>query len=200
VFGSWVTSVTQTSVTRKLTRLRRVSATGYYPKSNTMPAKPLFSNVQHKLLQEAAIRVWESQFKGQKGGQKKMALSLGVSQQAVSNLLRGTYRPGLRVANEIATLDGRNTLEELIGAYGKGDEEPEPATGHKRPARSSADEGAFANLTTCIRFFAGTRHWSAWTVAAARAGYFGGEDFEPPAWADKLDYLEKLMNQGRKAS
>lgn len=163
-----------------------------------MPAKPIFSREQHRLIQEAALRVWEVKFKGQPQAQKKMALALDVSQQSVSNLLKGKYRPGVRVAEEIATLDGRNSLEELVGVYGKGDEGPasgEPESGPRHAAESS---GAFGNLSVCIQFFSTTKHWSPWTIAAARAGFFGNADFAPPEWVPKLDHLEKALERARK--
>jgi DNA-binding XRE family transcriptional regulator len=159
-----------------------------------MAAKPIFTEEQHRLIREAAIRVWETQFKGKAAAQKKMALALKVSQQTVSNLLRGTYKPSLRVADEISTLDGKNTLEELVGVYGKADEDEGP-----RKRRHAEDFGAaFANLDVCIKFHASTKHWSPWTIAAARAGFFGNADFAAPEWAGKLDHLEKALERARK--
>lgn len=160
-----------------------------------MPAKPIFTKEQHRLIQEAALRVWELKFKGQAQAQKKMALALDVSQQSVSNLLKGKYRPGQRVAEEIATLDGRNSLEELVGVYGKGDEGPES----KEVRKGFGEDMSFANLSVCIQFFASTKHWSPWTIAAARAGFFGNADFSPPEWVPKLDMLEKALERARKA-
>lgn len=158
-----------------------------------MPAKPVFTKEQHRLIQEAALRVWEVKFKGQASAQRKMALALGITQQSVSNLLRGTYKPGLRVATEIAILDGKNSLEELVGTYGTGDEEPAGAA-----SRAEVGPAPYTNLTTCIQFFASTKHWSPWTIAAARAGFFGNSDFAPPEWVPKLDHLEKAMERARK--
>lgn len=159
-----------------------------------MPAKAVFTKEQHKLIQQAAVRVWEAQFKDLSSPQKKMALALKVSQQSVSNLLKGKYKPGLRVADEIATLDGKNTLEELVGPYGE--EEVAAASGGER--RPVVEHGPFANLNVCVQFFASTKHWSAWTVAAARAGFFGNSDFQPPEWASKLDKLEVALERARK--
>jgi DNA-binding XRE family transcriptional regulator len=163
-----------------------------------MPAKPIFTKEQHRLVQEAAIRVWEAKFKGQPAAQKKMALALDVSQQTVSNLLRGTYRPSLRVADEISTLDGKNTLEELIGVYGTGDVDEDGARRRKKADDGEALAGPFANLDICIRFHASTKHWSPWTIAAARAGFFGNSDFSAPEWGPKLDQLEKALERARK--
>lgn len=160
-----------------------------------MPAKPVFTKEQQRLIQEAALRVWEVKFKGQPAAQKKMALALDITQQSVSNLLRGTYKPGVRVATEISILDGRNSLEELVGAYATREEEEVPS-GQRAP--SEAGPTPYANLTTCIQFFASTRHWSPWTIAAARAGFFGNSDFSPPEWAPKLDNLEKALERARK--
>lgn len=161
-----------------------------------MPAKPIFTREQHRLIREAGIRVWESKFKGQPAAQKKMALALNISQGSISNLIKGKYKPAFRVADEIATLDGHNTLEELIGPYGR------PEDDVTRPADEavSVGSGPFANLTVCIQFFASTKHWSPWTIAAARSGFFGNADFSPPEWVPKLDLLEKALERARKVT
>jgi transcriptional regulator with XRE-family HTH domain len=160
-----------------------------------MPAKPVFTKEQQRLVHDAALRVWETKFKGERGAQAKMALALGISQQSVSSLLRGTYKPGIKVATEIAILDGRGSLEELVGVFA----EPE---GSERPMVGTEPEeaGRYANLTVCVRFFAATKHWSPWTIAAARAGFFGNADFAPPEWASKLDHLEKALERARKGA
>ena len=158
-----------------------------------MAAKPVFTKEQQRLIHDAALRVWEAKFKGQQAAQKKMALALGISQQSVSNLLRGTYKPGIKVATEIAILDGRESLEELIGVFG----EPEHSS-QNGVSSLSPDEGPYANLTVCIRFFASSKHWSPWTIAAARSGLFGNADFAPPEWAGKLDQLEKVLEKARR--
>lgn len=164
-----------------------------------MPAKPVFTPDQHEEIVAAAVRVWQTKFKAQKKTQEEMALALGITQQSVSNLVRGTYHPGIRVARAIANLDGK-TLEQLIGDYAV----PEAA-----PAMSLAEAVAsgygpstaaqpFPNLTTCLQFHASSKHWSQWTIAAARAGFFGNADFAPPEWAGKLDHLEKALEKARK--
>lgn len=161
-----------------------------------MAAKPVFTKEQHALIRAAAIRVWETKFKGQPSPQRKMALALGVAQQSISNLLKGKYKPALRVADEIATLDGHNSLEELVGPYGKDGAHTYGSVG---PAVNPKDD-AFANLTVCIQFFASSKHWSPWTIAAARAGFFGNADFAPPEWVPKLDMLEKALERARKST
>lgn len=120
-----------------------------------------------------------------------MALAIGISQQSVSNLLKGKYNPGVKVARSIANLDGQ-TLEQLIGDFA----EAEDAPIQRGPSSSSS----FANLDVCVQFFASTKHWSPWTLAAARAGFFGQADFAPPEWVPKLDHLEKALERARKAS
>lgn len=158
-----------------------------------MAAKPVFTNEQMHLIHDAAARVWAAKFKGQEKAQAKMALALGISQQSISNLLKRSYRPGLKVATEIAILDGRGSLEELVGVVA----EPErPAM----PPSGSGDDGPFANLTVCVRFFSSTKHWSPWTIAAARAGFFGNADFAAPEWAGKLDHLERALEKARKGA
>lgn len=55
------------------------------------------------------------------------------------------------------------------------------------------------HLDVCLQFYASSKHWSPWTIAAARAGFFGNSDFAPPEWAGKLDALETALNRARKA-
>lgn len=157
-----------------------------------MAAKPIFTSEQHAIIHEAAARVFRVKFDGQAQAQAKMALALGISQQSVSNLIRGRYKPGLKVATEIAILDGRNSLLELVGPYGTMDS---PESERPPPLQGVA---VFANLAVCVQFFATTKHWSPWTIAAARAGYFGSADFPAPEWAVKLDYLERVLEKARK--
>jgi DNA-binding XRE family transcriptional regulator len=154
-----------------------------------MPAKPIFSEDQYEVIHAAAMRVWRKHFKEQPRAQVKMALALGVSQQSVSKLLKGEYRPGVKVATEIAVLDGKESLEDLIGEFAA------PAASRSEPRLGTS---GFANLDVCIQFHAATKHWSPWTVAAARAGYFGHADFAPPEWVGKLDNLERALERARK--
>lgn len=154
-----------------------------------MPAKPVFTDEQQDMLHTAALRVWK-RFKADGKTQKDLALALGLSQQSVSALLRGSYHPGLRIATEIATLDGKE-LEDMIGAFAA------PAAS---PADMAQTGGAHPNLDVCLRFFAASRQWSPWTIAAARAGFFGATDFLPPEWAGKLDHLEKSLERARKGA
>jgi transcriptional regulator with XRE-family HTH domain len=161
-----------------------------------MPAKPVFTQEQQRRIHEAALRVWNAKFKGETSAQKKMASALGVTQQTVSNLLKGSYRPGIRVASDIAALDGKRSLQELVGAYGKGTDPPSS----RRPGPPDTPTppvGSYANLTVCLQYFAGTRQWSPWTISAARAGFFGDADFAPPEWASRLDQLEAALESGR---
>lgn len=170
-------------------------------------AKPAFNDEQQEILHAAAKRVWKQKFQAENKTQEEFALSLGLSQQSVSALLKGTYRPGLVPARAIANLDGK-TLEQLVGDFGHvqvtvvNDKAPDsrepvallgpsPITGHA--------PGAFKNLDVCLQFYAATKHWSAWTVAAARAGFFGNSDFAPPEWAGRLDKLEVALERARKA-
>lgn len=154
-----------------------------------MPAKPIFTDEQFEILRTVARRVWKAKFEADGQTQKQMAFALGISQQSVSNLLKGTYRPGLKVATEIATLDGKE-LDDLIGDYA--------APSHHLGVHLTG--GSFANLDVCIQFYASTKHWSPWTVAAARAGFFGTSDFAPPEWVAKLDLLERALERARKTA
>lgn len=157
-----------------------------------MPAKPVFTEDQIDTIQSAATRVWRKQFKDQPKPQVKMALALGVSQQSISKLLKGEYKPGVKVATEIAVLDGKESLEDLIGEYGA------PEAAHAAIESGLTNGSGFVNLDICVQFHAATKHWSAWTVAAARAGFFGNADFAPPEWVKKLDGLERALERARK--
>lgn len=154
-----------------------------------MAQKPVFTDEQQEILHAAALRVWRK-FKAEGKTQKELALALGLSQQSVSALIKGTYRPGLKVATEIALLDGKE-LEDLVGDFAA----PKPAP-ESRPGGTSS---GFRNLDVCIQFHAASKHWSAWTIAAARAGFFGASDFAPPEWAGKLDHLEKALERARRS-
>lgn len=155
-----------------------------------MPAKPIFNEEQHEVIHAAALRVWRK-FKADKKTQEELALALGISQQSVSNLIKGTYSPGLKVARDLAVLDGK-TLEQLIGDFA-------PATA-LLPVVHMNGGGTFSQLDVCLQFHASTKHWSSWTIAAARAGFFGTTDFSAPEWAPKLDYLEKTLERARKTA
>jgi DNA-binding XRE family transcriptional regulator len=152
-----------------------------------MPAKPIFTEEQFETLRLAANRVFNRHFKGHSPKpQVKMALAIGISQQSVSKLLTGDYRPSLKVATEIAILDGKEDLEDLIGEFAK------PNSG------GSVELGSYANLEICVQFHSATKQWSPWTIAAARHGFFGPTDFAPPEWPDKLDHLEKALERAKK--
>jgi DNA-binding XRE family transcriptional regulator len=155
-----------------------------------MPAKPIFTDEQYDQLRATARRVWKSKFESEGQTQKQMAFALGISQQSVSNLLKGTYRPGLKVATEIATLDGKE-LEEVIGDY--------TAPTHHHYNGVNMGPSTFAGLDVCIQFHASSKHWSPWTIAAARAGFFGPTDYPAPEWTGKLDLLERTLDKVRKA-
>jgi DNA-binding XRE family transcriptional regulator len=176
-----------------------------------MPAKKHFTPEQREIILATAKKIWRKKFEWMKkatkdhpAGQEAMALALGLSQQTVSSLIKpnSTYNPGFQVATAIANLDGKR-LVDLIGDYGdEPDDESEESSTHEKTATSMppAAEAGFRNLAVCIEFYAAEKHWSPWTVAAARAGYFGTSDFAAPAWATKLDYLEKLLEKARKVS
>lgn len=155
-----------------------------------MPAKPVFNDEQYEVLHVAARRVWKTKFQKRGKTQEDMGQALGITQQSISNLLKGTYRPGLEVAKGLAVLDG-TTLEELIGDYAV-------STKHEsRPPPSGEDR--FPNLAVCERFYVSKKRWSPWTIAAAHAGFFGPNDHEAPDWVEKLDVLEKALASARKA-
>ena len=162
-------------------------------------AKPAFNEEQQEILHMTAKRVWKLKFQADNKTQEEFALSLGLSQQSVSSLLKGTYRPGVVPARAIANLDGK-TLEQLVGDFAQQPVKNEPDPIRSRPQLAPvAALISFRNLDTCIQFYAATKLWSTWTVAAARAGYFGTSDFAPPEWATRLDKLESVLDRSRKA-
>jgi transcriptional regulator with XRE-family HTH domain len=162
-----------------------------------MPAKPVFNPEQYEEIVQAAHRVWQTKFKAQKKNQEEMGLALGITQQSVSNLLRGTYHPGVKVARAIANLDGK-TLEQLIGDYAVPEAAPTTLAEPVGLGYTAANASVFPNLTVCLQFHSSSKHWSPWTIAAARAGFFGNADFAPPEWAGKLDHLERALEKARK--
>jgi DNA-binding XRE family transcriptional regulator len=166
-----------------------------------MPAKPVFNAQQMEVIHATARKIWKEKFSWMKKrtkehppGQEAMALALGITQQSVSSLLKGKYKPGLKVARGIANLDGQ-TLEDLIGDF----EDPD-APKSSAPALLGLASTTFKNLDICIQFYASTKHWSPWTIAAARAGFFGTADFAAPEWATKLDVLERALEKVRRAA
>lgn len=156
-----------------------------------MAGKPVFTEEQRDILRATARRIW-NRFKKEGKTQEELALALGISQQSVSAMIKGDYSPGVKPARALANLDGA-TLEMLIGDFGV----PEGSPG-SAPSHATGGSG-FKNLDVCIDFHAASKHWSPWTVAAAKAGFFGNADFAPPEWAGKLDSLEKAMERARKA-
>lgn len=157
-----------------------------------MAAKPIFTEEQHEILHTALLRVW-NRYKREGKTQADLAQELGITQQTVSTFIKGTYRPSIRVATDVALLDGK-TLEELVGDYGR----PSAYPGSHAPKGVDASE--YPNLDACVRFFVANKTWSPWTLAAARAGFFGPSDHEPPQWAEKLDVLEKVLERARRTS
>lgn len=137
------------------------------------------------------MRVWR-RFKANKKTQEDMALALGISQQSVSDLLKGSYRPGYKPAMMLANLDGKK-LDELLDDWADPGEV-------KAGAAEAVLPKDFPNLDVCIKFYTATKKWSPWTIAAARAGFFGRTDFDGPEWVAKLDLLEKALERTRKTS
>jgi hypothetical protein len=134
---------------------------------------------QFKLLQQAAERQVEKL-----GSQKKLALAMDISQQSVADLIGGTYWPAPSKAEHLATLEKFESLEEMIGKY---DDVEAPVT----PPTIKGKKGT-ARLEACLLFYQGTKQWSPWTIAAARARYFQ-DDVPAPAWAARLDKLESTL-------
>lgn len=155
-----------------------------------MAAKRVFNDEQLKALMAAVRRALAD--KKRFRNQEELALALNITQPSLSAMLHNKWRPGVTVARAIANLEGM-TLEDLIGPWA---EEERPASA---PPPTILHAGP-AGLQKCIDFYGGTKHWSQWTIAAARAGFFGSSDFAPPQWETKLDYLERAMEKARKGT
>jgi len=155
-----------------------------------MPAKTPFTEKQHALLLGAVRRASED--KKRFKNQEHLALALHITQPSLSNLMNGKWKPGLTVARAIAQLEGM-TLEDMVGPFGELEEPPQA----KRRQRQGGPH--YPNLEVCLDFHASTREWAAWTVAAARAGFFGPEDYPPPKWPEKLETLDRALDKMRRA-
>lgn len=153
--------------------------TAQMPKATQPRKRPReFTSDQERRILEVARNVFDEQFKDKPSAQINFGRALGnLSQPSVSALLKGTYVPGVRRAEYIAHLAGYASLKEMIGPYLHMPDELQ--------ARRQ-----MPNLETAIAFY-GEEHWPAWTVAAARAGYFSGDDVSPLEWAQRLDKLAK---------
>lgn len=118
--------------------------------------------------------------------QEELAKALDLTQPSVSRLKKGLWTPGLSTARYIAQLEGK-TLEDLVGPIKLDSEMP--------PSPFTVIDSRFQNLEICVRFHAEEARWSPWTLAAARAGFFGDADFSPTAWPPKLDELERALSR-----
>ena len=152
-----------------------------------MAAKRAFNDEQYDTLIAAVRRALAN--KKRYPNQEALALALNLTQPSLSAMINGKWRPGVTTARAIANLEGM-TLEDMIGPYA---DDPAPVV---RP--NGAMPGGFTNLTKCVEFYAGSKQWSPWTIAAAQAGYFGTTDFTPPQWEGKLDQLERALERARK--
>lgn len=151
-----------------------------------MPAKAPFSKAQYDVLL-STLKSIKKRFKNQ----EQLALALNITQPSLSALLHGKWKPSVTVAKAIAHLDSR-TLEDLIGPYGEPDQEKTDYTA------AIAHLPPYPNLEVCVRFFRTEKSWSPWTLAAARAGFFGDNDIPPPGWSERLDFLERSLDKLRK--
>ena len=145
--------------------------------------EPTFTTDQERRLTEVAKKVFREQFKGKPKAQVSFGRALGkLSQSSVSALLNGTYVLGLKRAEYLAQLAGYDSLKDMIGPYLHDDDD----------ADSSAElvtRSKFANLEKCIEYH-GATEWKPWVLAAARAGYYGDEDFTPKEWEKRLNSLQ----------
>lgn len=160
---------------------------GNKPGSVTPARSDIFTDAQIRLLVETVAK-HRRRFKNQ----AELAAALGLSQPALSNLIHGKWAPGIRTAQAIAQLDGYADVAGLIGPIvpqSKGSAVPSSALSAER----------YPNLEACIAYWAPSKVWSPWTVAAARAGYWGDADLSPQDWAGRLDELERILENGRKA-
>lgn len=147
----------------------------------SMPAKRKFTDEQYEVL----VNVLRNARK-KYDTQESLGLAIGLTQPSLSALLSGRWRPGLSTARAIAQLAGQ-TLEDLLGE-----------DFHDEAPKASPSTGPYRNLSVCVEFHHGTREWKPWTLAAARAGFFGDGDFPPALWAEKLDKLEGTLEKVKK--
>lgn len=159
----------------------------YHRAANTLGKMP--RNIFSKKECDILIQVLERHRRRFKN-QTEMAMALDLTQPSLSAILLGKWTPGESTARHIAALD-KTTLEELLPDWEASEAESAPAT-------SKASRGAFPMLETCVTFYSTTKQWSPWTIAAARAGYFGPRDFPAPDWASRLDKLEAHMAKGKR--
>lgn len=145
----------------------------------------LFTPVQLKILIDTVRRA-ERRFKSEGLTQEELAKALDLTQPSVSRLKNGAWRPGLTTARYIAQLEGK-TLEDLVGPVRLDVDAIETA-------QTTMLTGRFQNLEAAIRYHQDESRWSPWTLASARAGFFGDKDFAPADWTEKLDELEKGLN------
>lgn len=150
--------------------------------------KPLFAPYQVKILVDT-IKKHRKDFKNQ----SDLAKSLKLTQPALSNLLAGKWKPGMTTALAIAELEGVE-LHDLIGPLQSG---AEAAPSGTLPV---LDEERYHNIDVCVKFWSGRKSWSAWTIAAAKAGVFGDQDLPAPEWQPQLDKLEKALAELRRRS
>lgn len=156
--------------------------------SHVTPARSeLFTDAQVRLLVETVAR-----HRRKHKNQAELAAALGISQPALSNLLHGKWAPGMKTATAIAQLDGYATLEGLIGPI------VVAAPVAQRPPPSAPPEERYPRLEACLAYWSGQKTWSPWTVAAARAGFWGDADLTPQEWHERLDDLERILENGRK--
>jgi DNA-binding XRE family transcriptional regulator len=154
-----------------------------------MAAKRAFTDEQYDSLIAAVRRALAD--KKRFRNQEALALALKLTQPSLSAMLHGKWKPGITTARAIANLEGM-TLEDMIGPFAEDDGAP--------VAPRSGDLPGFTNLKKCIEFYAGSKHWSPWTIAAAQAGFYGTTDFTPPQWEGKLDQLERALEKVRRGS
>lgn len=149
--------------------------------------KPLFAAYQVKILIDT-IKKHRKDFKNQ----SDLAKALKLTQPALSNLLAGKWKPGMTTALATAELDGVE-LQDLIGPLQSGDVPPSGML-------PLSDEERFHNVDVCVKFFGTRKTWSPWTIAAAKAGVYGEQDYPSPEWEPKLDRLEKALAAVRKGA
>lgn len=147
-----------------------------------MAAKQTFTDEQIDIL-IGVVRRAQKRFKNQ----SELAKAIDITQPSLSSMLAGKWKPGLTTARHIASLE-RLDLEELLPEF--------TSTPTKLPPASGGGERP--NLEKCLVWHEDENRWSVWTIAAARAGYFGSGDFAKAEWVAKLDTLEKTLARGRK--
>jgi DNA-binding XRE family transcriptional regulator len=132
-------------------------------------AEKLFALLDTLVAQKGPGKKWRNE--------REMAADIGVAQQSLNGLIKRSWTPSVRAAHGIARASGIE-LRDVVG---------------NMPGVTDQTFDDYPNLDVCVRFHTGEKTWSPWTLAAARAGFFGAQDWPARAWVERLDRLETAL-------